>query len=145
MGSWTLCPSCLLAAGDGRSSFSVRQRDHCAGSSGVRRNLQKKCHSECLSWDDVQRFLCFTIHVWLLYLVASLMGCFVPVRWGVGSPGADSIKLLGWCGRLRQRQWQEHCKVGTGPMDHESFPQIQMYCRNCDQPNSRYAMVYRDV
>lgn len=83
---------------------------------------------------------------WLLYLVAALMGCLVPVHWGVGSPGADNIKLLGWCGRLRQRQWQEHCKVGTGPMDHESLhPQIQMYCRNCDQPNSRYAMVYRDV
>lgn len=71
----------------------------------------------------------------LLYLVASLMGCLVPVHWGVGSPGADNIKLLGWCGRLRQRQWQEHSKVGTGPMDHESLhPQIQMYCWNCDQP-----------
>ena len=111
MGSWTSCPPCLLAAGDGRSSFSVRQRDHCAGSAGVRRNLQKTCHSECLSWDDVQRFLCFTIHVcystWLLLwwdvwylflevlvaLVQTTSNCLVDAVDCVSGSGKNTVRL----------------------------------------------------
>lgn len=111
MGSWTLCPPCLLAAGDGRSSFSVRQRDHCAGSSGVRRNLQKKCHSN--AWVEMMhKYLCvlqfmFGYSTWLLLwwdfwylfievlvaLVQTTSNCLVDAVDCVSGSGKNTVRL----------------------------------------------------